>query len=53
MTSFESTWAHLQRTGPEALLFLGIGIGVCLLTAIVAKAIEHAQRVIKQLLTRD
>lgn len=53
MESLTSTWAHLQRTGPEALLFLGVGITVCVLTAIVVKAIEYAQRVITKLLTRD
>ena len=52
MESLTSTWAHLQRTGPEALLFLGIGIVVCLLTAIIANAIEYGQRVITKLLTR-
>ncbi len=53
MESWTSTWAHLQRTGPEALLVLGFGIGVCVLAAIVVKVIEYAQRVIENLLTRD
>ena len=48
MESWASTWAHIQRTGPEALLWIGIGIGALTGTIIVDIAFKYFYRLIKK-----
>lgn len=53
MESWTSTWAHLTRTGPDALLLLGTGAIILVGGVIVGDALAYGHRVIRKLLTRD
>ncbi len=52
MTSFESTWAHLQQTGPEAALFMGFALGVVLGSIALVKITEWCVRMVRRTLNR-
>ena len=49
MESLTSTWAHIQRTGPDALCVMGIGMGVCCLSVAICKAYDYIQSIIRKL----
>jgi hypothetical protein len=52
MTSLESTLAHLQRTGPDAALFMGFALGVVLGSVALVKISEWCVRVVRRTLNR-